>query len=189
MTDEMKVKNLVEGVYKGEIVLPDFQRSFIWEPEDVRELIVSVLGDYFIGTMLVLEISKDDSPFALRLFEGVKEVNKEAKIQSFVKIILDGQQRTTALFYALYEPNIPLKGRKSAYKFYLDLEEALNSNWNNAVIGVNIRDKKRLKKINSKNLVIPFGYIKEPRKIVEIFKDHPRFSEIYELVDSGVHPC
>jgi len=182
MTDEMKVKNLVEGVYKGEIVLPDFQRSFIWEPEDVRELIVSVLGDYFIGTMLVLEISKDDSPFALRLFEGVKEVNKEAKIQSFVKIILDGQQRTTALFYALYEPNIPLKGRKSAYKFYLDLEEALNSNWNNAVIGVNIRDKKRLKKINSKNLVIPFGEIKKPKKIIKKFKDHPEIDKIFELI-------
>jgi len=67
---------------------------------------------------------------------------------------------------------IPLKGRKSAYKFYLDLEKALNGDWNDAVIGVNIRDKRRLKEINSKNLVIPFGYIKEPRKIVEIFKDY-----------------
>ena len=184
MTDNMNVKNLVEGVYKGEIVLPDFQRSFVWEPEGVRELLVSVLGDYFIGAMLVLEIFKGDSPFALRLFEGVEKVNGAAKIQSIVKIILDGQQRTTALFYALYEPNIPLKGRKSAYKFYLDLEKALNGDWNDAVIGANIRDKRRLKEINSKNLVIPFGYIKEPRKIVEIFKDHPRFSEIYELVDS-----
>ena len=172
MTDNMNVKNLVEGVYKGEIVLPDFQRSFVWEPEGVRELLVSVLGDYFIGAMLVLEIFKGDSPFALRLFEGVEKVNGAAKIQSIVKIILDGQQRTTALFYALYEPNIPLKGRKSAYKFYLDLEKALNGDWNDAVIGANIRDKRRLKEINSKNLVIPFGYIKEPRKIVEIFKDY-----------------
>ncbi|RKX91709.1 MAG: hypothetical protein DRP84_11215, partial [Spirochaetes bacterium] len=90
MTDNMNVKNLVEGVYKGEIVLPDFQRSFVWEPEGVRELLVSVLGDYFIGVMLVLEIFKGDSPFALRLFEGVEKVNGAAKIQSIVKIILDG---------------------------------------------------------------------------------------------------
>jgi len=45
---------------------------------------------------------------------------------------------------------IPLKGRKSAYKFYLGLEKALNGDWNDAVIGVNIRDKRRLKEINSK---------------------------------------
>ena len=48
---------------------------------------------------------------------------------------------------------IPLKGRKSAYKFYLDLEKVLNGDWNDAVIAVNIRDKRRLKEINSKNLV------------------------------------
>ncbi len=184
MIDNMNVKSLVEGVYKGEIVLPDFQRSFVWEPEDVRELLVSVLGDYFIGTMLILEIYKDDSPFALRLFEGVENVNSKAKIQSIVKIILDGQQRTTALFYALYEPDIPLKGRKSAYKFYLDLEKALHGDWDDAVIGVNVRDKKRLKEITSKNLVIPFGCIKERSEIVKRFRYNPQFSQIYELIDN-----
>ena len=180
----MNVKNLVEGVYKGEIVLPDFQRSFVWEPEDVRELLVSLLGDYFIGTMLILEIFKEDSPFALRLFEGVEKVNGKAKIQSIVKIILDGQQRTTALFYALYEPDIPLKGRKSAYKFYLDLEKALDGDWDNAVIGINVRDRKSLKEIAQKELVIPFGYIKNTEKIIEKFKNHPRFGKIYELIDN-----
>lgn len=180
----MNVKKLVEGVYNGEIVLPDFQRSFVWEPEDVRELLVSVLGDYFIGTMLILEIFKEESPFALRLFEGVEKVKEKATIQSIVKIILDGQQRTTALFYALYEPDVPLKGRKSAYKFYLDLEKALEGDCDNAVIGVNVRDKKRLKEVSQKDLVIPFGYMKNTQKVIEKFKDHPRFSEIYELIDN-----
>ena len=49
---------------------------------------------------------------------------------------------------------IPLKGRKSAYKFYLDLEKALDGDWNDAVIGVKYS------------------------KLIQ------RFSEIYELVDS-----
>ncbi len=67
----MNVDQLLKDVFNGSIVLPDFQRSFIWEPEDVRELLVSVLGDYFIGSMLLLEHFKDESPFALRLVEGV----------------------------------------------------------------------------------------------------------------------
>jgi uncharacterized protein with ParB-like and HNH nuclease domain len=121
MKDNPTVKDLVEGAYKGEVVIPDFQRSFIWEPDDVKELLDSVLRCYFFGTMLVQEVFSKESPFALRLIEGVKEVNPEAKLQSIVTIILDGQQRTTALFYALYEPNLPLKGRKAPYRFYLDI--------------------------------------------------------------------
>lgn len=119
----MKVQDLLNKVYNGEIVLPDFQRSFIWEPEDVRELLVSVLGNYFIGSMLMMDSIKNKSPFALRLIEGVEEKNKKAEIKDIVKILLDGQQRTTALFYALYEVKRPLKDRKSPYKFYLDLNK------------------------------------------------------------------
>jgi hypothetical protein len=182
MGDNMTVGKLLEAVDKGEIVLPDFQRSFVWEPEDVRELLVSVLGNYFIGTMLILELYKDDSPFALRLFEGVEKINPGADIQSIVKIILDGQQRTTALFYALYEPDVPLKGRKSAYKFYLDLEKALNYDWDNAVIGVSVNDKRRLGEIKGKQLVIPFGILKNSEEIIKRFKNHSEFEKIYVLI-------
>ncbi|MCX7761813.1 MAG: DUF262 domain-containing protein, partial [Candidatus Kryptonium sp.] len=118
----MKVSELINEVYNGSIVLPDFQRSFIWEPEDVKELLVSVLGGYFIGSMLLMEYSdKSKFPLATRFIEGVEEINPDVKKQPqrTVKILLDGQQRTTALFYALYEPDIPLKNRKGSYKFYL----------------------------------------------------------------------
>ncbi|HHT9153406.1 MAG TPA: DUF262 domain-containing protein, partial [Candidatus Hypogeohydataceae bacterium YC40] len=147
----MNVLGLLNDVNTGTIVLPDFQRSFIWEPEDVRELLVSVLGDYFIGSMLVLDNLKDDSPFALRLIEGVEKVNTAPQMQSIVKILLDGQQRVTALFYALYEPDLPLKNRKNRYLFFLDVEIALKKlkkeeekEWDDCVIAVSAKDKKRL---------------------------------------------
>jgi len=44
----MNVEQPMNETLSGSIVLPDFQRSFVWEPEPVRELMVSVLGDYFI---------------------------------------------------------------------------------------------------------------------------------------------
>jgi len=43
----MNVRDLISKVYEGNIVLPDFQRSFVWEPQDITDLLVSVLGDYF----------------------------------------------------------------------------------------------------------------------------------------------
>ncbi|MCS7229979.1 MAG: DUF262 domain-containing protein [Candidatus Kryptonium sp.] len=135
----MKVSELINEVYNGSIVLPDFQRSFIWEPEDVKELLVSVLGGYFIGSMLLMEFSGDKSefPFATRFIEGVEEINPDVKKQPqrTVKILLDGQQRTTALFYALYEPDIPLKNRKGSYKFYLNLnKKVLNKKTRSGIV-------------------------------------------------------
>jgi hypothetical protein len=181
MKDNPTVKDLVEGVYKGEIVIPNFQRPFIWDPESVRELLVSVLGGYFFGTMLIQEVFRDESPFALKLVEGVEKVNPEAKKQLIVTIILDGQQRTTALFYALYEPNLPLKGRKAPYKFYLDIEKALEEKWDDAVIGVNLNDKRRLSEIKNKEAIIPFSLLRDFKELTKRFKNHHRFEEILEL--------
>ena len=184
MEPNPKLSTFLEEVYNGSIVLPDFQRSFIWEPEDIRQLLVSVLGGYFIGSMLILEGSKDEIPFALRLIEGVDKVNPEAKIASIVKVILDGQQRTTALFYALYEPNLPLRRRKNPYKFYLNLDRALKQDWDNAVIAVNLLDKRRLNEIKSNPNIIPFSEIKNIGRIATKFKNHPRFEEIIKIVNN-----
>jgi hypothetical protein len=180
----MDVSQLINEVYGGSVVLPDFQRSFIWEPENIRELLVSVLSGYFIGSMLVLSSSKTDSPFALRLIEGVKEINRSAKIQSTVKILLDGQQRTTALFYALYEPDMPLKNRKSSYRFYLDLEKALKKEWDDAVIAVSRRDKRKLNEIEKNSNIIPFSLLKNIGELAKKFREHHQFDDIIELVNS-----
>lgn len=180
----MNVSDLLREVNNGSIVLPDFQRSFIWEPEDVRELLVSVIGDYFIGSMLLLEEFKDDSPFALRLIEGVPEVNENAKIQSIVKILLDGQQRTTALFYALYEPDLPLKNRRSSYRFYLDLGKALKKEWDDAVVAISSRDKRKLSEIRDNSDIIAFSTLKDIGKLAQAFKDHPNFEDIVELANN-----
>ena len=183
MSDIMNASQLLNEVSNGSVVLPDFQRSFIWEPEDIRELLVSILGDYFIGSMLLLEHFKDDSPFALRLIEGVKEINESAKMQSIVKILLDGQQRTSALFYALYEPNIPLKNRKSSYRFYLDLEKAFKKEWDDAVIAVSRRDKRRLSEIERNSNIILFSFLKNIEELAKKFIDHLQLNNIIKLAN------
>ena len=180
----MNVRQLLDRVYNGEIVLPDFQRSFIWEPEDVRELIVSVLGDYFIGSMLFIDSTADNAPFALRLIEGVERINREAKIQPLVKIVLDGQQRITALFYALYEVDLPLKGRKAPYKFFIDLNAALNENWDDAVIAVNINDKRKLSEVENNPNIIPLSIFKNIGELSKKFVDHPNHNKIIDLANN-----
>ncbi len=180
----MKVSDLLNEVYNGKIVLPDFQRSFIWEPEDVRELLVSVLGGYFIGSMLTIDSTKDDSPFALRLIEGVKEVNNKAEIQNLVKILLDGQQRTTALFYALHEVNMPLKGRKSPYRFFVDLNKALEEEWDDAVICANIKDKRKFSEIKNNPNIIPISLFKDIGKLSIKIREHKNYEKIINIANN-----
>jgi len=125
---------LIEEVLKGKIVLPEFQRNFVWDANDIKELLISILNGYFIGTMLMLEpLSTNEAPFALRLIEGVDKVNNNVTIQPVVNVLLDGQQRTTALFYAIYEPNISLKNSKYPYKFFLNIDKLLEKDFEEAI--------------------------------------------------------
>ncbi|HEX9897088.1 MAG TPA: DUF262 domain-containing protein [Dehalococcoidales bacterium] len=183
--DNMYVNKLIEGIIEGKIVLPDFQRDFVWDSDRVRELIVSVLGDYFIGSMLMLDdFRQDDCPFALRLIYGVKDINKFAEIKPVVHVILDGQQRATALLYALTQPKLKLKNRKNPYKFYINIPNALNGKWDDAVIAINTANKKELDKIDSSPDNIQLTDFADPQKLYKKIKDdNPNFRSISQLSD------
>lgn len=142
------------------------------------------MGNYFIGSILVLEQFSDKSPFALSLVEGVKQVNKSAQVQDFVKVLLDGQQRITALYYALKEPSIALKNRTNDYKFYLDLDRALMKDWDDAVEAVSVRDAKRLFELSKNPKAITFKTVMNRTEIIERFRKDTQLTEIYEIVDS-----
>lgn len=180
----MNVLELLKESNNGSLVLPDFQRSFIWEPEDIRELLVSVLGNYFIGSILILNQLSSSSSFALHLIEGVQEVNPTVKIQPIVKIVLDGQQRTTALYYALYQPVIPLKNRKAAYRFYLDLTQVFNNDLDGAVLAISNKDRKALNDIHNDPNIIPFSLLLNIGELAKKFQGNPKFNEIITLANN-----
>jgi len=117
---EVNLMELLNDVSKGLIVIPDFQRDFIWELNQIEELLNSVINGYFIGSILMLESSLDNLRFAERFIWGVEksQINREG--HNTIKYILDGQQRITSLYYAFFEPNVPLfDDKKSVYKFYI----------------------------------------------------------------------
>jgi hypothetical protein len=179
---DFNVDSLIKAINKGEVVIPDFQREFVWEPEAVRELIVSVLGDYFIGSMVILEnFREDECPFKLRLIYGVKDINKDAKVQSTVHVLLDGQQRATALFYASKQPDRPLKERRNPYKFFIDIEKALNKKWGAAVISVNQADKQGMNKVQSNPNIIPLSSFADIVQLTKNYVGHPKINEILDL--------
>lgn len=81
------VSNLLSLVQIKEIAIPEIQRPFVWEPDKVTELIDSLYNGYPIGYIITWQ-----SP-NVTLKDGSSSMGK--------KILIDGQQRITALRAAI----------------------------------------------------------------------------------------
>lgn len=84
--------DLAKKAYTGEVMLPDFQRNFVWTRQDVEELLKSLLEDMFIGTFLIHNVEPSNPPFKTIAIEGATKVNNNFRANSSL-LVLDGQQR------------------------------------------------------------------------------------------------
>lgn len=128
--DKQKLLSLVEGARKGKIALPQFQRNFVWSRDDITDLLISIHKNYFIGSFLLLRTDVDSSPFAARAIQGV-EIGTNSLRPDWM--VLDGQQRLTSLHYVFAAPNIPLRGTKYPYRFFLDLNKLVSGEIDEAI--------------------------------------------------------
>ncbi len=106
-TNPRKLSELLTLIHSGDMALPDFQRSFVWDPSATQELIISIASNYPAGSLL--RVKNSNTLFAVREFEGAPKLNGRKPIY----LILDGQQRLTSLYQAFY-------GR-GEHKFFIDL--------------------------------------------------------------------
>lgn len=113
-----RVRDIIASV-ENKWQLPNFQRYFDWEPEDVREFLESVFNDYYVGSFLLWEKAAHTEPdLELINIDGVRETIKDPSA-----IILDGQQRITSLYWAIRGPRVDSKPRKVPPKyFYIDFK-------------------------------------------------------------------
>ena len=91
-----KVGDLVRDVRIGKIGLPDLQRPFVWKDNKIRELYDSMLKGYPIGYIMLWESPADYD-------EKKSSIGINGKIYTEPKeLVIDGQQRLTALVASMY---------------------------------------------------------------------------------------
>lgn len=89
---------LLDQAKAQKLVLPNFQREFVWTPDAQKRLVASVLTDVPIGSTLILEgVASDYSSQRIGLTE-------EATPPDECLYLLDGQQRLSCLAAALASP-------------------------------------------------------------------------------------
>ena len=77
------VENIISSIKEGEIAIPEIQRPFVWDGSKVRDLMDSLYKGFPVGYIIVWK-NPD-----IRL--------KNGKVSSGKKILIDGQQRITAI--------------------------------------------------------------------------------------------
>ncbi|WP_181063508.1 GmrSD restriction endonuclease domain-containing protein [Nocardia nova] len=90
---------MAEQVLDGAIVLPKFQREFVWSPQKTLDLLDSVASNYPIGSVLQWQIP--DRQFASE--RTVADLEVVAAQHGYpLNYVLDGQQRIASIRGALY---------------------------------------------------------------------------------------
>ena len=168
--DKESLLDLIHKARTGKIVLPQFQRNFVWSRDAITDLILSIFQGYFIGSFLLLDVDKDNVPFAMRPIEGVDLRPKDLRPE---KMILDGQQRLTSLHYVFAAPDIPLRWTKKPYRFFLDLRKLAEGDLENAIWSERADYVSRYfdRAYQFENLVVPFTELENWRGWLDAYED------------------
>jgi hypothetical protein len=84
----MKLSTILDSIDLGSIALPEFQRGFVWNRKQVRDLFYSLYKKHPVGSLLVWETKTENA-----------EARGDGKLSAgVVKLLLDGQQRITSLY-------------------------------------------------------------------------------------------
>jgi hypothetical protein len=92
-----KISKLLDAIKDREIVVPEFQREYVWTLEQAKELIISLFLEYPTGSILVWETNNPPE---------IKNNAVNKKKMGWIRVLLDGQQRLTTL-YLLLKGKIP----------------------------------------------------------------------------------
>jgi hypothetical protein len=127
----VKIRAIIENVESGWRI-PNFQRYFDWDKEAIRSFLESIFNDYYVGAFLLWK-SSEEAPSELELIpiEGVE--NSKSRTEY---IILDGQQRMTALYYAIKSPHHSPEGLTKKCYYYIDFKTYLEKGESEGIIKV-----------------------------------------------------
>lgn len=112
MGTQRSVSQLITDIGRGQLILPEFQRGYVWTATQVREFLASLYRGYPTGSFLIW---RTPNPGMIR---GLASEGDGSVFQ----LILDGQQRLTSI-YALATGDAPpfYEGERLYFDIYFNV--------------------------------------------------------------------
>lgn len=174
-SNDNDLKDLLLQVAKGELQLPEFQRSWVWDDTKICKLIESITMGFPMGALMFLETGGEVN-YKPRLFTGVDLKYKDVEPEY---LVLDGQQRLTTLYQVFMgkgpvETCFERSKNTTIYRYYyLNIIKALDENTDREDAIISISDKKiktsdigktvdldlRTREDEFKNMMIPLNIL------------------------------
>lgn len=110
------VETLLSNIKSGSIAIPEMQRPFVWDSSKVRDLVDSLYKGFPVGYIIVWQ-NPD-----VKLKDGTKSSGK--------KVLIDGQQRITAMAAAIVGQEVlddHYKWKRISMRLDLNFEEQMNA--------------------------------------------------------------
>lgn len=128
--DHISLALLVNRLRQGSYVIPDFQRDFEWKPWDISALMRSIFLDYYIGSLLLWKGKTENfDALACEAIYAFKGSNGNHQF-----IVLDGQQRLTAMYYAFMAPDAPVPNRIRRYRYFIRVDRFMEGAYDDAFV-------------------------------------------------------
>lgn len=137
-TNPVSLEELLRDCERGEVQLPDFQRSWVWDEERIRSLIASISQAFPVGALMTLETG-GIVDFKPRSVEGAPKAAEGTKPSS---LLLDGQQRLTSLYQTAMRNavvvTVTARRQKVSRWYYFDMNAALDPGQDreDAIVGI-----------------------------------------------------
>lgn len=111
-----RIDDLARQILSGGILLPKFQRNFVWERQQVLDLLDSIARNFPIGSILLWQSRQE-----LRSENRIADLDIQLPRPDYpVNYLLDGQQRLSSICGALYWGG---SNAKSIWNIAYDLRE------------------------------------------------------------------
>ncbi len=113
---DISVDELINKVKRGELVLPEMQRRYVWPATRVRDLMDSIYRGYPSGSILVWETNEDVETREMAI------VPTQDPAVLTRQLLLDGQQRITSLTAVLSGQPVKVRNKQKPVDIMFNLE-------------------------------------------------------------------
>ncbi len=181
-TSRKGISDILDLLRKGEWQIPQFQREFIWLPEQVKNLVNSFIKSYPIGQITTWDQPQNNphtpgDPLKLRDDSAFKFFEADPAV---IKLVLDGKQRLTTLAMVFGGFHTKNDGYRYSGGWYVNIDAMSEEDEPNIVL------YKKQREIQQENLDTLATCVK---KGIIPFKDFHKLGDYLEKInDRDVYP-